>query len=62
MFSLSISACLFVLSIERLAGIEWDFHPDSTTYITKSDGETSNFNIRILLGYSFYIFIFLLTC
>ena len=58
MFFLSILACLFVLSIERLSGIEWDFHPDANTYITISNRVASSFDIQnFLSGDSFYVMV-----
>ena len=59
-FLLSILACLFVLSIERLAGIGWDFHPDANTYIVTSNGAASNFSIQDYLGNFFYVLVDLL--
>ena len=56
-FSLSILACLFVLSIERLAGIGWDFHPDANTYITMSNGAAASFGILNYLGNFFYVLV-----
>lgn len=56
-FSLSILACLFVLSIERLAGIGWDFHPDANTYITISNGTVSSFDIQNYFGGLFYVLV-----
>jgi len=57
-FFLSILACLFVLSIERLVGIEWDFHPDANTYITISNRIASSFDIQnFLSGDSFYVMV-----
>jgi len=56
-FFASISACLFLLLIERLVGIEWDFHPDAITYITLSNGVASNLDIRSVFGSSFYILV-----
>ena len=53
-FSLSILACLFVLSIERLTGIGWDFHPDANTYITISNGAVSNFDVQSYFGALFF--------
>ena len=62
-FLLSILASLFVLTVERLAGIGWDFHPDASTYITLSSGTASNFNFSSLLEShfsSFYVLVDLL--
>ena len=36
LFLLSGLICILALSLERLAGIEWDFHPDANTYISNS--------------------------
>ena len=55
-FSLSILACLFVLSIERLAGLEWDFHPDANTYIANSVG-TKSYPLKNYIGSLFYILV-----
>jgi hypothetical protein len=59
-FLLSILACLFVLSIEKLVGIGWDFHPDANTYIVTSNGAASNFSIQDYLGNFFYVLVDLL--
>ncbi len=56
-FSLSILACLFVLSIERLAGIGWDFHPDANTYITISNGAVSNFDAQNYFCALFFVLV-----
>lgn len=34
-FLLSVSACVMALVLERMAGINWDYHPDVVTYITE---------------------------
>lgn len=34
-FSLSFFVCIFALVLERIAGINWDFHPDVVSYITE---------------------------
>lgn len=31
----SLLVCLLALGVERLVGIEWDFHPDASTYVTE---------------------------
>lgn len=36
-FCLSIGLSISTLLIERMVGIEWDFHPDAVTYVTISD-------------------------
>jgi len=56
-FLLSILTCLFVLSIERLAGIGWDFHPDAVTYITRSNGALTSFGFQNYLGNFFYVLV-----
>ena len=56
-FSLSILACLFVLSIERLTGIGWDFHPDANTYITISNGAVSSFDAQNYFGALFFVLV-----
>jgi hypothetical protein len=56
-FSLSILACLFVLSIERLVGIGWDFHPDANTYITISNGAVSSFDAQNYFGALFFVLV-----
>ena len=55
-FFLSISASLFVLLLERLFGIGWDFHPDARTYIELSSGSLSLLRLdNMMLGSWFYI-------
>ena len=57
-FFLSISASLFVLLLERLFGIGWDFHPDARTYIELSSGSLSLLRLdNIMLGSWFYILV-----
>jgi hypothetical protein len=56
-FFLSILACLFVLSVERLIGMEWDFHPDANTYIVYSSGTIDSFSIQNYFGGFFYILV-----
>lgn len=34
-FLLSFFACIIALVLERIAGINWDFHPDVITYLTE---------------------------
>lgn len=34
-FFVSTLACIIALILERIAGIDWDFHPDVVTYITE---------------------------
>lgn len=33
-FIISIFICIFALFLERLIGIDWNFHPDAVTYVT----------------------------
>jgi len=56
-FFLSVTACTFMLTIERLLGIEWDFHPDAVTYIETSINTISTFGLRDIQGASFYLLV-----
>lgn len=51
-FFISLAASLLFLALERFSGIDWDFHPDSVTYVTLSDDTT-----RAILAQS-YLLIF----
>jgi len=55
-FLISVSMCMLVLWAERSVGIEWDFHPDANTYITKSNGAENNF-MTFYKGNLFYIIV-----
>ena len=57
LFILSVLACMFVLLVERVAGIEWDFHPDANTYVTISDGTIDNFTLGNYFGGLYYILV-----
>ena len=64
MFFISILACVVTLIIERLLGIEWDFHPDSNTYIVTSKewvvDSCPTYNLRCvsnLKGNLFYLLV-----
>lgn len=63
-FFISIFACVNLLLIERLAGIEWDFHPDSKFYIITSDAFVAalhkNNNIFSYVNNFYYVIVALL--
>jgi len=63
MFFISILACILTLVTERFFGIEWDFHPDSNTYIVWSKEFTvsacSTFNLNCISDLKGNLFYFI---
>jgi hypothetical protein len=53
----SVALAILTLALERLAGIDWDFHPDSVTYATTSIDMVNNIlaqNVLLIFNNGYY--------
>ena len=61
LFIFSVASSVLLLVIERLVGMEWDYHPDSLTYINDSAifFDFVKSDPLVALGKLYYIFVYL---
>ena len=64
-FTMSVLFCSLLLFIERYFGLEWDYHPDASTYIesplnkykTVEPVQVQKYSVKVLVSLIFFNFL-----
>jgi len=57
-FTISVLACILLLTLERIFGIQWDYHPDARTYIESPLNKYKEVGLKnLMVGNWFYIIV-----